>query len=153
MELTVRKLLPQDKYQWLVVWHGYLEFYAQELSEAQTELSWNRLLHTEAGLNALVAVSGEEIVGLAHFYWTPSTWTEHQDLYLEDLFVLPSHRKQGVADALLESLRSIATDAGAKKLHGQTHKDNVIARQLYGGLGTQSEFLVYEREIDQPDLT
>jgi hypothetical protein len=54
----------------------------------------------------------------------------------------------GVADAMIEELRAIASAAGAKKLHGQTHKDNLVARQLYGGLGTQSEFLVYEREID-----
>jgi GNAT superfamily N-acetyltransferase len=148
MELFIRQLVAQDKEKWLVLWHGYLQFYAQELSEEQTELSWNRLLHSQDGLNALVAQSGVELVGLAHFYWTPSTWTKHKDLYLEDLFVLPSHRKMGVADALIERLRAIASAAGAKKLHGQTHKDNVVARQLYGGLGTQSEFLVYEKEID-----
>ena len=148
MELLIRQLVPTDKEKWLVLWHGYLEFYAQELSQEQTELSWNRLLHSQDGLNALVAVSGDELVGLAHFYWTPSTWTKHKDLYLEDLFVLPSHRKMGVADAMIKELRAIASEAGAKKLHGQTHKDNLIARQLYGGLGTQSEFLVYEKEID-----
>ena len=148
MELLIRQLVPTDKEKWLVLWHGYLEFYAQELSAEQTELSWDRLLNSQEGLNALVAVSGDELVGLAHFYWTPSTWTKHKDLYLEDLFVLPSHRKMGVADALIERLRAIASAAGAKKLHGQTHKDNLIARQLYGGLGTQSEFLVYEKEID-----
>jgi GNAT superfamily N-acetyltransferase len=148
MELLIRQLVPTDKEKWLVLWHGYLEFYAQELSQEQTELSWDRLLNSQEGLNALVAVSGDELVGLAHYYWTPSTWTKHKDLYLEDLFVLPSHRKMGVADAMIEELRAIASAAGAKKLHGQTHKDNLIARQLYGGLGTQSEFLVYEKEID-----
>ena len=148
MELLIRQLVPTDKDKWLVLWHGYLEFYAQELSQEQTELSWDRLLNSQEGLNALVAVRGDELVGLAHFYWTPSTWTKHKDLYLEDLFVSPSHRKKGVADAMIEELRAIASAAGAKKLHGQTHKDNLIARQLYGGLGTQSEFLVYEKEID-----
>jgi GNAT superfamily N-acetyltransferase len=148
MELLIRQLVPTDKEKWLVLWHGYLEFYAQELSAEQTELSWDRLLNSQEGLNALVAVSGDELVGLAHYFWTPSTWTKHKDLYLEDLFVSPSHRKKGVADAMIEELRAIASAAGAKKLHGQTHKDNLIARQLYGGLGTQSEFLVYEKEID-----
>jgi GNAT superfamily N-acetyltransferase len=148
MELLIRQLVPADKENWLVLWRGYLEFYAQELSEEQTELSWDRLLNSQDGLNALVAISGEELVGLAHYYWTPSTWTKHKDLYLEDLFVSPSHRKKGVADALIERLRTIASAAGAKKLHGQTHKDNLIARQLYGGLGTQSEFLVYEKELE-----
>jgi GNAT superfamily N-acetyltransferase len=148
MELLIRQLVPTDKENWLVLWRGYLEFYAQELSEEQTELSWERLLNSQDGLNALVAISGEELVGLAHYYWTPSTWTKHKDLYLEDLFVSPSHRKKGVADALIERLRTIASAAGAKKLHGQTHKDNLIARQFYGGLGTQSEFLVYEKELE-----
>lgn len=147
MELTVRKLLPQDKDRRLVVWRGYLEFYAQELSDAQTKLSWSRLLHSEAGLNALVAISGEEIVGLAHFYWTPSTWTEHKDLYLEDLFVAPTIRKQGVGEALIKRLSEIATEAGAKKIHWQAHKDNAVAKKLYDRVANQSEFIVYEQEV------
>lgn len=139
--------MPTDKEKWLVLWQGYLEFYAQELSEEQTELSWNKLLHSEDGLNALVAVSGDELIGLAHFYWTPSTWTKHKDLYLEDLFVAPTIRKRGVGDALIERLSEIASAAGARKIHWQTHRDNAVAKKLYDKVAKQSEFLVYEKEV------
>lgn len=147
MELLIRQLVPADKEKWLVLWRGYLKFYAQELSDEQTELSWNRLLHSQDGLNALVAQSGDELVGLAHFFWTPSTWIKHKDLYLEDLFVLPSHRKMGIADALIKKLGAIASAAGAKKIHWQTHKDNAVAKKLYDKVANQSEFIVYEQEV------
>lgn len=147
MELLIRQLVPRDKEKWLLLWHGYLEFYKQTLSDEQTELSWNRLLHSQEGLNALVAVSQDDLVGLAHFYWTPSTWTEHKDLYLEDLFVAPNVRKHGVGEALIKRLSEIAAEAGAKKIHWQTHVDNTVARKLYDRIANQSEFIVYEQEV------
>lgn len=147
MELLIRQLVPADKEKWLLLWHGYLKFYDQKLSDEQTELSWNRLLHSQEGLNALVAVSGDDLVGMAHFYWTPSTWTEQKDLYLEDLFVAPTVRKHGVGEALIRRLSEIATQAGGKKIHWQTHVDNTVARKLYDRIAKQSEFIVYEQEV------
>lgn len=143
----IRQLVPEDKEKWLLLWHGYLKFYDQTLSDEQTELSWNRLLHSQEGLNALVAVIEDDLVGLTHFYWTPSTWTEHKDLYLEDLFVAPTVRKRGVGEALIRRLSELAAAAGAKKIHWQTHVDNTVARKLYDRIANQSEFIVYEQGV------
>ena len=55
MELLLRPLKPTDKPQWLELWAGYLTFYEHELSPEQIELSWQRLLNSSDGLNALVA--------------------------------------------------------------------------------------------------
>ena len=68
MELVLRKLTPADKPQWLELWAGYLTFYEQELSPEQTELSWQRLLSSVDGFNALVAEQAGELVGLAHYF-------------------------------------------------------------------------------------
>lgn len=144
MSVVIRKLEPTDKEMWLELWQGYLTFYKHELSIEQTELSWSRLLESEAGLNALVAEEDGELLGLAHYWWTPSTWIENRDLYLEDLFVAESARGHGVARRLIESLVEICKEAGGSKVHWQTHKDNETARALYEQLAKQSEFLVYE---------
>ena len=148
MELVLRKLTPTDKPQWLELWAGYLTFYEHELSPEQTELSWKRLLNGSDGLNALVAEQAGELVGLAHYFWTPSTWQRNQDLYLEDLFVSHSVRGHGVGKKLIEELIQICKDAGGSKVHWQTHHTNTTAIGLYEKLGKQSEFVVFETKLD-----
>lgn len=148
MDLRIRDLTSQDKDQWLELWAGYLAFYRHGLSEEQTELSWERLLHAKDGLHAIVAESEGQLVGLAHYFWTPSTWQENKDLYLEDLFVSPSVRGGGVGRALIEALVGICLKAGGSKVHWQTHHTNKTAIALYEKLASKSEFLVFEIKLD-----
>lgn len=144
MDLLLRELKPEDKPQWLKLWAGYLTFYEQELSQEQTELTWQRLLHARDGLHAIVAQSAGELVGLAHYYWTPSTWQQEKDLYLEDLFVSRSVRGGGVGRELIQALVDICLKAGGSKVHWQTHHTNKTAIALYKKLAKQSEFVVFE---------
>lgn len=148
MTLKIRDLAPQDKTQWLELWTGYLDFYEKELSEAQTDLSWERLLHAKDGLHAIVAEHDGKLVGLAHYFWTPSTWQQNKDLYLEDLFVSPSVRGGGVGQSLIEALVGICLKSGGSKVHWQTHHTNETAIALYEKLATQSEFVVFEIKLD-----
>ena len=148
MELLLRALKPTDKPQWLELWAGYLTFYEHELPPEQTELSWQRLLGSTDGLNALVAEQAGQLVGLAHYFWTPSTWQQNQDLYLEDLFVSPTLRGQGVGKKIIEELIRICKDAGGSKVHWQTHHTNETAIALYEKLGKQSEVIVFETKLD-----
>ena len=144
MDLLLRDLDEADKPQWLKLWAGYLSFYEQELAQEQTELTWQRLLHAKDGLHAIVAESAGELVGLAHYFWTPSTWQENKDLYLEDLFVSPTVRGNGVGRTLIQALVDICLKAGGSKVHWQTHRSNKAAIALYEKLAQQSEFLVFE---------
>ena len=144
MDLLLRDLDEADKPQWLKLWAGYLSFYEQELAQEQTELTWQRLLHAKDGLHAIVAESAGELVGLAHYFWTPSTWQENKDLYLEDLFVSPTVRGNGVGRMLIQALVDICLKAGGSKVHWQTHRSNKAAIALYEKLAQQSEFLVFE---------
>ena len=144
MNLAIRELKPHDKTQWLELWDGYLNFYQQELSEAQTELSWQRLLHAKDGLHAIVAEHDAKLVGLAHYFWTPSTWQENKDIYLEDLYVSPSTRGRGVGTGLIETLVDICLKAGGSRVHWQTHLSNKTAIALYEKLAKKSEFIVFE---------
>jgi ribosomal protein S18 acetylase RimI-like enzyme len=148
MDLVLRKLTPADKPQWLELWAGYLTFYEHELSSEQTELSWQRLLNGSDGLNALVAEQAGKLVGLAHYFWTPTTWQLNQDLYLEDLFVSPDVRGHGVGKKLISELIRTCKDAGGSKVHWQTHHTNRTAIGLYQKLGKQSEFIVFETKLD-----
>ncbi|MEN9966968.1 MAG: hypothetical protein RL036_201 [Actinomycetota bacterium] len=148
MTAIIRSVAADDRASWDVLWGGYLEFYKTELTETQTELTWQRLLDDEHGLNGLVAEVDGRLVGLAHFSFTHSTWAKNQDLYLEDLFVDPSVRGQGIGKALILSLDEIAREEGSRKVWWETQNHNATARRLYDSVAELSEFVKYVRNID-----
>jgi ribosomal protein S18 acetylase RimI-like enzyme len=64
-----------------------------------------------------------------------STWTGHHGLYLEDLFVEPAHRSQGVGRALMQALARRAVDRGYQRLEWAVLDWNQLAIGFYRGLG------------------
>ncbi len=148
MSAIIRPIRASDREQWDGLWQGYLSFYEHELSEEQTELTWARLIDEDFEMHGLVAELDGELVGLAHFSFTHSSWAENRDLYLEDLFVSPTVRGQGFGKALIVALDEVAREEGARKVWWETHKDNATARRLYDSVAELSEFVKYTRSVD-----
>lgn len=144
----IRPVRPSDRQQWDGLWQGYLTFYKETLSTQQTELTWARLIDDEYEMHGLVAELDGELVGLAHFSFTNSSWAENRALYLEDLFVSPTVRGQGFGKALILALDEVAREEGARKVWWETHRDNATARRLYDSVGELSEFVKYTRSVD-----
>jgi ribosomal protein S18 acetylase RimI-like enzyme len=65
---------------------------------------------------------------------------------LNDLYVAPPARGQGVGRALMEQARTHAVDSGATGIFLQTARDNLTAQRLYESLGYHRDdfFVVYE---------
>ncbi len=59
---------------------------------------------------AILADVGDRSVGFALFFTNYSTFLTKPGLYLEDLFVLPDHRGQGIGKALLQYLAQLAVE-------------------------------------------
>ncbi len=148
MSAIIRPVRASDRSKWDGLWAGYLEFYETELTDEQTELTWCRLIDDEFEMHGLVAELDGELVGLAHFSFTHSSWAENRDLYLEDLFVSSKVRGQGFGNALILALDDIAREEGARKVWWETHKDNAVARRLYDSVAELSAFVKYTRAVD-----
>jgi GNAT superfamily N-acetyltransferase len=148
MNAFTRPLQASDYRQWSQLWQGYLMFYETSLSEYQTELTWGRLIDPQFGIHALVAEFEGELVGFAHYSFTHSTWAKNQDVYLEDLFVKPSVRGQGLGKLLILGLDVIAKSEGSREVYWETHNNNQAARKLYDSVGQLSEFVKYSRPVD-----
>jgi GNAT superfamily N-acetyltransferase len=99
-------------------------------------------------MHALVLELDGELVGLAHFSFTHSSWTVNRDLYLEDLFVSPSMRGQGLGRALILALDEVAREEGSRKVWWETHRDNHNAQKVYDSVAERSEFVKYAREVE-----
>jgi GNAT superfamily N-acetyltransferase len=143
MTLTIRAIEERDKVQWLKLWAGYLEFYKSTISPEQTELTWRRLINNELKMFGFVAESEEGVIGFTHCLFRPSTWTETDYCYLEDLFVDPNIRGKGVGRALMNKVFELAKEKNSKRVYWTTQEFNETARILYDSITPVSEFVQY----------
>jgi ribosomal protein S18 acetylase RimI-like enzyme len=82
-----------------------------------------------------VVLAGDPPCGLALMRFRPALWTDSLDCYLEELYVVPDQRRQGIGEALLKAAMEVARDEGAAHMDLGTGDDDVAARALYEKLG------------------
>jgi GNAT superfamily N-acetyltransferase len=148
MTLIIRAIEEKDKSQWLKLWAGYLEFYKSTISPEQTELTWKRLINNELKMFGFVAESEEGVIGFTHCLFRPSTWTETDYCYLEDLFVDPNIRGKGIGRALMKKVIELAKEKNSKRVYWTTQEFNKTARVLYDTIIPVSEFVQYRLPLN-----
>jgi len=146
--VTVRQIDIQDKASWKELYVAYLKFYESESVESSTELLWNRLIKDAPEIQGLVAVSNGEFVGIAHFHYQISTWSDTSHCYLEDLYVAEDARGKGVASALIATVEDLAIQNKCSELFWITKENNTVARKLYEQVATLSDFVRYEKKLN-----
>ncbi len=86
---------------------------------------------------ALVGLWSNEIVSYAIFFDTFSTFLGKPGVYLEDLYVKPTHRGRGIGGALLREVASIAVERGCGRLEWSVLDWNEQALSFYRELGAE----------------
>lgn len=120
--------------------------YAMLRASADEQSSLDHLCVDEAALredgfgaskrfDAIIAEADGAAAGLALYFFTYSTWTSRNGLYLEDLFVAPAARRRGVARALMKRLAAIAVEHGCGRLQWVVRRDNIAARRFSESIG------------------
>ncbi|MDR4532538.1 MULTISPECIES: GNAT family N-acetyltransferase [unclassified Glutamicibacter] len=87
---------------------------------------------------AHVAEDEGQIVGVALWYLTYSTWEGRHGIHLEDLYVRESQRGRGTGAALLRTLAEIAVSRGYRRVEWAVLDWNTPAIEFYDALGASS---------------
>lgn len=87
----------------------------------------------------LVAGDGSRSLGFAQFDFHPSIWSEGPILFLDELYVKPAHRGNGLGKLMMETLRSAAEERGAAGMEVVTGEDDTAARGLYESFGFRNQ--------------
>ncbi len=83
----------------------------------------------------LIAEWSGEPAGFGLFFYHYSTWAGRPTLFLEDLFVRPRFRAQGIGKALLLHLANLAVEEGCGRFEWQVLDWNTPAIEFYKSLG------------------
>ncbi|MCW2600579.1 MAG: GCN5-related N-acetyltransferase [Frankiales bacterium] len=86
-----------------------------------------------------VALMDDEVVGFALWYRTFSTWQGKPGMWLEDLFVRPEARGNGLGTALLVELARTAVARGWMRFEWWVLDWNEPAQGFYRSLGARPE--------------
>jgi GNAT superfamily N-acetyltransferase len=110
----------------------------EKLSDRVTgnpELLRSHLFGTRPYAEAIIAELDNHPIGFALFFHNYSTFLTQPGLYLEDVFVMPEYRRQGVGKALLSAVAKIAVDRGCGRLEWSVLEWNQNAIEFYQSVG------------------
>lgn len=146
MTVSVRPIVASDEQAWVRLFRDYIAFYKATVPEDVIVWTWRRLLKQEDNMMALIARDDKgQALGIAALVFHRSTWSLTWYCYLEDLFVAPEARGQGVGRALIEATYAEADRRGVNRTYWATQDDNATARKLYDRVGQLTEFVQYRR--------
>jgi GNAT superfamily N-acetyltransferase len=141
--IVIRDVAPADRDDWLRLWAGYTAFYETEVAPEVSARTWERLLDPASPMLGRVAQLGDRVVGFSIAVLHEGTWVVAPIGYLEDLFVDPAHRGQGVGKRLIEDLVALGRARGWSRLYWHTRRDNP-ARKLYDSFVQADDFVRYQ---------
>jgi len=113
----------------------------------------------EVRLAEVTEVDQTQAVGYAITFETYSSFLARPTLYLEDLFILPSHRRMKIGQTMLETLVSEATRRGCGRVEWVVLDWNTEAQKFYQRFGAKhlTEWHTYRVvlpiEPEMPDST
>jgi GNAT superfamily N-acetyltransferase len=126
----------------------YRQFYGQhsDITAARAFLEERQRLEQSALFLAVDSTTGIG-AGFTQLYPTFSSISMRHSWILNDLFVMPEYRGQGLGRKLLEAARQYARDTGAKGLSLSTAIDNQTAQKLYESFGYVRDEQFYHYDL------
>lgn len=115
---------------------------------APPDEAWAREALARPNVIALVALDGETVVGGLVAYELDKLERRRREVYLYDLAVAASHRRQGIATRLIDHLRAIARERGAWVVYVQADHGDEPAIALYTKLGVREDVMHFDLPLD-----
>lgn len=104
-------------------------------------------LLARAEVIALVAWDANDVVGGLVAYELPKFEQARSEIYIYDLAVAETHRRRGIATALIEELRCIARQCSAWVVYVQADYGDEPAIALYTKLGVREDVMHFDIDI------
>jgi GNAT superfamily N-acetyltransferase len=149
-EVAIARVAAGDVEELMVLLRGYCEFYeATPGEQALRTICATLLEHPDsAGIQLLARDGDGTAVGFATLYWTYSTLNAGPIGLMNDLYVAPAARGNGIGRALIEACASECRQQGAVELEWYTAPGNARAQATYDRTGAiREEWVSYSLPI------
>jgi GNAT superfamily N-acetyltransferase len=148
MTFEIRNTRDRDFFNWLPLFADYGDFYGTPVPDEKALLVWSWITEETHGLSALVAQDEDgTLVGLAHYRTFARPLAGGTGIYIDDLFVTPDARGNGVATALIERVTEIARAQRSGIVRWVTAPDNDEAQVLYDKVAERTNWVTYDLTV------
>jgi GNAT superfamily N-acetyltransferase len=143
---TFRLIEEKDYPLWKEMYADYLTGFGRRFDEER----YQRLLvlYNDPSMRMfrIIAADSEtnQMRAFAHYILSPCFYTAKFTCYLQDLYVHPSVRNQGVAKQLINYLAQKAKTQDWRNVYWKTYPNNSAAISLYEKISERNECLFYE---------
>jgi diamine N-acetyltransferase len=136
--LTLRPAVPTDAALILEYIRELAEYEREPEAAVATEADIRRYAFSEDPLVKVTMAEWDgQPAGCAIWFLNFSTWEGKPGIYLEDLFVRPAFRRNGIGKALLKHLAVLAVEEGWTRFVWQVLDWNTPAIEFYESLGAR----------------
>jgi aminoglycoside 3-N-acetyltransferase I len=146
VSLRIRQLTADD----VGVMQALLRTFGEAFNEVDTYCNnqpnadyLERLLGGDSFI-AVAAMEGDTVIGGIAAYELKKFEQQRSEIYIYDLAVAETHRRRGVATALVNELKKIAAARGVYVLFVQADVDDAPAIALYTKLGIREDVLHFD---------
>ncbi len=149
MTTIVKPLQPQDRAEWERLYRGYAAFYKTVMTDEILDTVWGWIHDDGNPFFGLIARDAAgRAVGLMHCRQMPSPLRGALVGFLDDLFVDPDARGQGVVEALYQALNDLGREQGWPFIRWITAEDNYRGRAVYDRLAEKTHWVTYQKAVD-----
>ncbi|MBL4805097.1 MAG: GNAT family N-acetyltransferase [Alphaproteobacteria bacterium] len=146
MTLKIRPPDNRDFPDWLPLWDGNNLGHRDEKVTSET---WTRLTDPDFPVYGLVAEKNSALVGLLHYVVHPTTGNIKPVCYMQDVYVTPDHRREGIARKLIQHLVDQANSHKKwTRIYWLAESNNEAAQTLYKTLGSKMDFTLHMLKTD-----
>jgi GNAT superfamily N-acetyltransferase len=140
LELLVRGVEERDLAAIALLIREFAEF--EKLSDwcEVTEANLQEAIFSKKSfVRALVALAGNRYVGYALYFPVFKSFRGERSIFLEDLYVTPEFRGNGLGFVMLKEVAKYAREEGFVRMDWQALKWNTPAIDFYKNLGAESD--------------
>lgn len=149
MKYPIKQLTASDE----VLMRAMLNMFGQVFEDVDTystkqpdRLYLQKLLASDTFV-AIAALDQQTVVGGLAAYVLPKFEQARHEIYIYDLAVAATHRRQGIATHLIQKLQQLAPDYGAYVIFVQADLGDDPAIALYSKLGLREDVLHFDLAV------
>ena len=149
MSIHISEPTLKDKAQWETLYYGYATFYKVTMNQEILDNVWAWIMDVDHGFYGLLAKDEtSQCVCFMLYRAMPSPLRGKMVGFLDDLFVEPKCRGNGVVEALYEALNRSAKDKGWPFMRWITADNNYRGRGVYDKLSQRTHWITYQMQVD-----
>ena len=149
MSVSVCPLMDDDRGQWEALYHGYAGFYQVPMNDQILDTVWGWIHDDDNAFFGLIAKDENgKALGLMHCRQMASPLRGALVGFLDDLFVTPEARGQGVVEELYAALKQLGKQQGWPFIRWITAENNYRGRAVYDKLSDKTHWVTYQMQVE-----